>query len=423
MCQASGRAVAAFNDASAMTERNSTSMVAGVFLSPLFLDRSAGKRKSMPPKKPPRRRPDRTPPSHRALAPLLLPPMLDLALLQTLLTRKKQAEPVRAKRRRKLLVKPLPFPVTDWASLLQLAEVSAQLPVGECFQDCERLPALREPLQEIAALIGMKELKDVVGQLVVQSLQREHFGVSKSMRHIVLLGPPGVGKSTLARLLAKLLARMGLTRTEEVVEGNRTNMTGEYLGQTDKQTHAVINEAIAKGGVLFIDEAHVLGDRTQRDSFSRSCVSELNTRLEKDGDKFICIVAGYEKEMEEEFFAMNPGLRRRFPWTLRVPVASPGELALILRKMLREEKLALAEETLADEGWFQQHRALFPHSGGSVANLVAKLRVVHSWRVFGQGEKGTFNAEDLKAALKLYREYEQSQHRTKNTQPPPGLYL
>ena len=131
------------------------------------------------------------------------------------------------------------------------------------------------------------------------------------LNHCVITGPPGVGKTTLAALLGDIYLRLGFLKNNNFVVARRSELIGKYCGHTAVQTQEKINEA--EGGVLFIDEVYSLGNKKKSDSFTKECIDTINQNLTEKGDKFLCIVAGYEKDVEECFFAYNRGLERRFP--------------------------------------------------------------------------------------------------------------
>jgi SpoVK/Ycf46/Vps4 family AAA+-type ATPase len=213
----------------------------------------------------------------------------------------------------------------------------------------ERPPADRPPeitvdeaMAELDAMIGLTAVKDQVRSIAasVEAARRRAlagFGAEKPMQHFVFLGPPGTGKTAVARIIAKIFYAFGLLETPAVVEAHRADLVGEYLGATAIKTNELVDSAL--GGVLFIDEAYSLvneGDG-QGDRFGNEAVQALLKRAEDDRDDLIIILAGYEKQMES-FLATNPGLTSRFAIRVKFPGYTPAEL------------LALADSALERRG-------------------------------------------------------------------------
>ena len=206
---------------------------------------------------------------------------------------------------------------------------------------------LRAAQLELDQQIGLGEVKQQVAKLrsaATLAKVRGDKGLSTSARslHLAFTGPPGTGKTTIARVVAQTYCGLGLLKTPAVVEAKRQDFVGQHLGSTAIKTSALIDSAM--DGVLFVDEAYTLIQTglSGGDAFGREAVDTLLARMENDRDRLVVIIAGYDAEIDR-FLASNEGLASRFTKRIRFQSYSPVELADIGRMIARRRDSELSD--------------------------------------------------------------------------------
>ncbi|MBB2913200.1 SpoVK/Ycf46/Vps4 family AAA+-type ATPase [Streptosporangium becharense] len=289
---------------------------------------------------------------------------------------------------------------------------------------------VEEALGELEAMIGLEPVKEQVRSIAASieaaRLRREAgYATEPPMRHFVFVGPPGTGKTSVARTVAKIFYAFGLLETPYVVEAQRADLVGEFLGATAIKTNELVDRAL--GGVLFVDEAYSLinsGDG-QPDRFGAEAVQTLLKRAEDDRDRLIVILAGYEKEMSS-FLSSNPGLSSRFSTRVNFPGYAPQELLEIteLLQLRRGDRMTGDARSALLARYDDIHRrALVDELGNArfVRSLVEAAAQARDVRVVGAG--GSPTTDDLVTTVEhdVVKAFDELTARYRGYQEAPSL--
>lgn len=211
----------------------------------------------------------------------------------------------------------------------------------------EKIESIEEIIDELNSLVGLKNVKELIEEIRafvdIQDKRREaKLLADPIVLHMIFKGNPGTGKTTVARIIGKLFKEMGVLEKGHLIEIERADIVGEYIGHTALKVRQQVKKAM--GGILFIDEAYSLARGGEKD-FGKEAIDALVKSMEDNKNDLILILAGYEDEMEY-FLKLNPGLKSRFPIHINFHDYTVDELIKIAEKMAIEKEYELTKEAI-----------------------------------------------------------------------------
>jgi len=276
-------------------------------------------------------------------------------------------------------------------------------------------------LKELESVIGLTNLKDEIAKQITFFLLDLN---DSEFMHTALFGDPGMGKTTVIEILGRLYSKLEFLSSGHVVHAGRADLVDQYLGGTALKTRSILE--LSRGGILCLDEIYALGDSQQRDSFSAECIHTINQFLSENSEDFICIIAGYEKQVKTNFFASNPGLERRFPWVFRLKPFSLVELIDVFKFQVEKQGWNLEDDIdndfLLKELFKEQNQ--FKSNGGDTSILLDKAKVCHARRVFllPINTRRKLTRDDLTNGYKMFLEYKNLHTTSIMTQNMMSMY-
>jgi len=253
----------------------------------------------------------------------------------------------------------------------------------------------------------MKDVKKIIFDQLIYYLQQLD-DKNTEMLHTVITGPPGVGKTQLTHIIAKIYNRMGFLKSDKVVLAKRDDLIGQYIGQTAPKTRKILENAL--GGVLLLDEVYSLTPTSERD-FARESIDMINMYLSEHPHDLVCVIAGYKKPTYEQFFKQNEGLARRFTHHFEIKGYDSEELVLIFKKYLETQKWEL-EVSISDMvPIIEKNKDIFPNFGGDMTTLFGCCKKTHSRRLLSiptekelLDAKKKINIADITTGIELFKE-------------------
>ena len=254
---------------------------------------------------------------------------------------------------------------------------------------------------ELNQIIGQKSIKECLSKIEAQIRYEKNNNISSTTsKHMIFLGNPGTGKTTIARIVAKYFNALGFLSRGHLVEADRSMLVGQYIGETTQKTTAILQKAV--GGVLFIDEAYSL-TRGRTDSFGLEAIDTLVKFIEDFRNDLVVIIAGYTDEMDV-FLSSNPGLKSRFIYSIHFENYSGQELFQITEKIVTENGYIIDEAAKNDLIEYyekqQEKNAKINGNGRMARNLSEKAIISYANRMMNdpkseKAEKRILTREDF----------------------------
>ena len=314
--------------------------------------------------------------------------------------------------------------INDIADILKMIETYKVDPSIKYNINMNALHDIKIPLEDLNKMVGMKTLKNNIVDQILYFVQELHKNKNTSgdFMHTVIYGPPGSGKTEIAKIMGRIYSKIGVLSNGTFKKVTRSDLIAGYLGQTAIKTSEVIKEAI--GGVLFIDEAYALGNAEKKDSFAKECIDTLCEALSDNKDNLMVIIAGYEKELQDCFFVFNQGLDSRFTWRFKTDEYNGDDLYNIFLKMVKDIGWECDDNSQINAEWFNNKKEYFKYYGRDIETILAKTKIAHSRRVFckDENEKRKIKLTDLNKGFEIYLNNEEVKTRKNVLEYKKHLY-
>lgn len=261
----------------------------------------------------------------------------------------------------------------------------------------KNIARIHDELIEFNNMIGLEIIKQQVIEQLIYLLETDKSNI---LMHTALFGPPGTGKTTIAKLIGKIYHKLGILKSNIFIVASRKDLVAKYLGQTACKTAELFEKA--KGGVLFIDEIYAMGNDSETDSYSKEAIDTIVQMLTEHMDT-MCIIAGYKNETEKYFFNLNVGLESRFPWKFTIEPYDHTQLYAIFLLYIKKGEWIIQGECIITEEWFKENIRYFSNGGRDVINYLEKCYIQQNIRLFLQNKNKILINDDFKSGFDILK--------------------
>ena len=268
--------------------------------------------------------------------------------------------------------------------------------------EIEEIKSVEEVFSELNELVGLEKVKktlyDLVDLITLKNKTKDDLKINNVNLHMVFLGNPGTGKTTVARLIGDILYNLKYIRLNKLIEVSSKDLVAEYVGQTAVKTMNVVEKAL--GGILFVDEAYALADKDGDNSFNGEAIATLIKAMEDYRDDLIVIFAGYTKEMQD-FLDSNSGIVSRIGYTLEFDDYTNEELIEIFKGMVKKSGFILEEDAIPEvERLINENRGMKNFGNARfIRNVFERTVINHATNVKNNKRKDilkTITKKDIK---------------------------
>lgn len=228
-------------------------------------------------------------------------------------------------------------------------------------------------LKELGGIIGMENVKDTIFKKICYFVHGLHN--DNELNNVMIMGDPGMGKTTVAKILGKIYLGLGFLDNDKFMTATRADLVAKYLGQTAIKTQKAIDSI--EGGVMFIDEIYSLGNEEKRDSFAKEAIDTINLNM-TNGKKWLLIVAGYKEDIYKCFLSYNKGLERRFTVKLEIEKYTDEELYKILLKFIKDDGWEIEKNC---QDLITSNYTYFKFFGGDIQKIFQLAKEFYSLRL------------------------------------------